>query len=196
MDFRCLTAKEVVCKVEGVGENAEKSGVVRLLLYHDPTVDRSILNETVGEFGWQALHYKQDGALCCRLGIDKYYASKQRNPYFIWRSGVGRKRFENDHGEQSSAFQRACVMWNIGEELYTAPQILVNANVERKNGYCMTDDRFFVTHLQVERMDTPERKKRITELTIERRWKDKQSGQWQREIAFDWKRQDADGEDC
>ena len=191
MEFRGLTAEEVVCKVEGLGER-ESGGYAKLLLYHDPTVDRAILNETVGSFGWQAYHYKQDGLLCCRVGIDKYHASKQRNPCFLWRSGVGRKRFEEDQGESSSAFQRACAMWGIGEELYTAPRILVSANVYRnKKGYHVTDDIFKVLHMQVEKL--PPGKKCITELVIARYWKDQQ-GAWQQELAFDWKKNHADSE--
>ena len=182
MEFRDLKASEIQCRIVGIWEDS-----VKLLLYRDPRTDSAILTEGVGNLQWQRTEGRCGNDWVCSVGVNLYYNEPRRNPVFTWKSGVGQPRFPGDlKGESSEAFQRACVEFGIGAELYSAPPIVItDVNTRMVKGSRVTDDRFRVSHIAVE-------EKCITELTIERYRKDEQ-GAWQRAIAFDWKR-NADSE--
>lgn len=184
MVFRDLKASEIQCRIVSIEEDR-----VKLLLCRDPRTDSSILTEGVGNLQWQRTEGRCGNDWVCSVGVNLYYNEPRRNPVFTWKSGVGQPRFPGDlKGESSEAFQRACVEFGIGAELYTAPPILITGVKTRLvEGKFVTDERFRVSHISIE-------KKRITELTIVRFWKDEQ-GAWQCATAFDWKRTNADGED-
>ena len=182
MEFRDLKASEIQCRIVSIEEDR-----VKLLLCRDPRTDSAILTEGVGNLQWQRTEGRCGNDWVCSVGVNLYYNEPRRNPVFTWKSGVGLPRFPGDlKGESSEAFQRACVEFGIGAELYSAPPILItDVKTRLVEGKFVTDERFRVSHISIE-------KKRIMELTIERYRKDEQ-GAWQRAIAFDWKR-NADSE--
>ena len=114
--FRDLRADEIECRVA----QAKESGV-SLLLYKDARCDQTILDETVGEFGWQRMHTR-DNANCVVSLWDK---EKQM---WISKEDTGTEsNTEKEKGLASDSFKRACFNWGIGRELYTAPFIWIKA---------------------------------------------------------------------
>lgn len=115
--FRDLRADEIECRVAQAKENG-----VSLLLYKDARCDQTILDETVGEFGWQRAHTR-DNANCVVSIWDK---EKQQ---WISKEDTGTEsNTEKEKGLASDSFKRACFNWGIGRELYTAPFIWINAS--------------------------------------------------------------------
>lgn len=114
--IRLLEPSDIEVRAQQV---TEKGAV--LLLYKNARVDMAILDEIFGVFGWQREHFFKDGKNYCRVSIwDK---EKQA---WIAKEDVGVKsNTEEDKGEASDAFKRACVNIGIGRELYTAPFILI-----------------------------------------------------------------------
>ena len=114
--FRDLRADEIECRVA----QAKESGV-SLLLYKDARCDQTILDETVGEFGWMRSHTR-DNANCVVSLWDK---EKQM---WISKEDTGTEsNTEKEKGLASDSFKRACFNWGIGRELYTAPFIWIKA---------------------------------------------------------------------
>lgn len=103
------------------------------MLYKNARVDMAILDEIFGVFGWQREHFFKEGKNYCRVSIwDK---EKQA---WIAKEDVGVKsNTEEEKGEASDAFKRACVNIGIGRELYTAPFIWVPVD----NGEITSDTR-------------------------------------------------------
>lgn len=117
--FRDLIADEIECRVA----QAKASGV-SLLLYKDARCDQTILDETVGEFGWQRTHTR-DNANCI---VSLWDEKKQQ---WISKEDTGTEsNTEKEKGLASDSFKRACFNWGIGRELYTAPFIWI------KSEYC------------------------------------------------------------
>lgn len=137
MKFRELKAQEIEVRPAMVKENG-----VALLLYKDARVDQRILDETVGAENWQRSHDVINGKLFCRVGI-----RIERGDMFewVWKQDVGvPSNTEPVKGEASDSFKRACTNWGIGRELYTAPFIWAEADVEQVNNKWTTYDRFYV----------------------------------------------------
>lgn len=112
--FRDLRADEIECRVA----QAKGTGV-SLLLYKDARCDQNILDETVGAFGWQRQH-SRDNANCIVSIWDK---EKQQ---WISKEDTGTEsNTEKEKGLASDSFKRACFNWGIGRELYTAPFIWI-----------------------------------------------------------------------
>lgn len=112
--FRDLRADEIECRVA----QANEYGVV-LLLYKDARCDQNILDETVGEFGWQRSHTR-DNANCIVSIWD------ERKQQWISKEDTGTEsNTEKEKGLASDSFKRACFNWGIGRELYTAPNIKI-----------------------------------------------------------------------
>lgn len=112
--FRDLKADEIECRVAQAKANG-----VSLLLYKDARADMTILDETVGVFGWQRQHCR-DNANCVVSIWDK---EKQQ---WISKEDTGTEsNTEKEKGLASDSFKRACFNWGIGRELYTAPFIWV-----------------------------------------------------------------------
>lgn len=168
MKFRNLTADEVECRVA----TCKESGC-SLLLYKDARADMKILDETVGAENWQRKHEVVNGNLFCTVSIwDK---EKQQ---WISKEDVGVESFtEKEKGQASDSFKRACVNWNIGRELYTAPFIWIDSNKAKmvnKNGKWSTYDTFEVRDMKVD--DGV-----ISELIIE--------NVTQKKVVFTWKKE-------
>lgn len=157
MEFRALTKDEIKCRV---GQISQKKGAVNLLLYKDARVDMEILDETVGTHLWQREHYECKGNLFCKVGI-------LVNDQWVWKSDVGTEsNTEEEKGEASDSFKRACTNWGIGRELYKAPVIWIDA----ESAKCKQDEnqkwkcfsKFKVTQIEYDE------KRNITKLEIGR----------------------------
>ena len=113
--FRDLRADEIECRVAQANEYG-----VNLLLYKDARCDQNILDETVGEFGWQRNHTR-DNANCI---VSIWDEKKQQ---WISKEDTGTEsNTEKEKGLASDSFKRACFNWGIGRELYTAPTIKIS----------------------------------------------------------------------
>lgn len=122
--FRLLTADEIECRIGDVGAKG-----VSLLLYKDARVDANILDETVGPYNWKKL-YTRDNANCI---VSLWDANKGE---WISKEDTGTEsNYEKEKGLASDSFKRACFVWGIGRELYSAPFIYVPCETEKdQNG--------------------------------------------------------------
>ena len=113
--FRDLRADEIECRVAQANEYG-----VNLLLYKDARCDQNILDETVGEFGWQRCHTRENANCIVSIWDEK----KQQ---WISKEDTGTEsNTEKEKGLASDSFKRACFNWGIGRELYTAPTIKIS----------------------------------------------------------------------
>ncbi len=143
--FRDLTAGDVECRIGMCKENG-----LQLLLYKDARVDMNILDESVGQERWQREHYEVKGNLYCRVGI-------RFESGWVWKADCGTEsNTEEQKGEASDSFKRACVNWGIGRELYTAPYIWIPVTECTKitppangKGSHKCSDSFTVTELEI-----------------------------------------------
>lgn len=117
LNFRTLNADEIDVRVAQISEKG-----AQLLLYKDARCDMNILDETVGAFGWQRVH-SRDNANCTVM----IYNEATHN--WIVKEDTGTEsNTEAAKGLASDSFKRACVNWGIGRELYTAPFIWIPAS--------------------------------------------------------------------
>ena len=140
-NIRLLRADEIECRVGMISEKG-----LSLLLYKDARVDMKILDEVYGPFNWQRKHEMIGGNLYCTVSIwDK---EKQQ---WISKMDVGTKsNTEQEKGEASDSFKRACFSHGIGRELYTAPFIWIGAekvSIKRKNDRYTTYDKFKISSI-------------------------------------------------
>ena len=139
--FRNLKANEIECRVSQI-----KTVWVTLLLYKDARCDMNILDETVGQYGWQREH-QRDNANCIVSIWDK------EKEQWISKEDTGTQSFtEKEKGLASDSFKRACFNWGIGRELYTSPFIKITPNKENeffeKNGKFKTWSKFKVSEVE------------------------------------------------
>lgn len=151
--FRNLTADEIDCRIGAIKGNG-----LSLLLYKDARCDMNILDETVGNFGWQR-HHSRDNANCI---VSIYDATKAE---WIEKEDTGTEsNTEAEKGLASDSFKRACFNWGIGRELYTAPFIWISADYckieKNEKGRLYCNDRFYVSEI------TYSQKDEITSLVI------------------------------
>ena len=134
--FRKLRADEMECRVA----QTTKEGKLLLLLYKDARVDQKLLDEKFGIFGWQRHHELIDGNLYCTVSV--------KNPEtgeWVSKQDVGTKsKTEEEKGQASDSFKRACFNLGIGRELYSAPSIWVNKGDYNANDKGSTYDKFTV----------------------------------------------------
>ena len=117
--IRLLRADEIECRIGMINEKG-----LSLLLYKDARVDMKILDEVYGQFNWQRKHEVIGGNLYCTVSI--WDDEKQQ---WISKMDVGTKsNTEQEKGEASDSFKRACFSHGIGRELYTAPFIWISAD--------------------------------------------------------------------
>ena len=144
MEFRTLTEKDIDVRVAMVKENG-----VSLLLYKDARVDMDILDESVGAYNWKREHTFKDGKLYCSVSIwDK---EKQQ---WISKEDVGTEsNTEQEKGQASDSFKRACFNWGIGRELYTAPFIWIKPEDckiwQDSKGFLKCTDKFTVEKIEI-----------------------------------------------
>lgn len=159
-NFRTLTASDTECRVQSIGKNKNGEGAwASLLLYKNARIDRAILDETCGKFGWQSKYELIDGKLFCSISI------KSPDGEWISKQDVGTEsNTEKEKGQASDALKRAAFAWGIGVELYTGPKIFVQLGAgeyQENNGKVYSRVSFGVTQ-----MDVDEATRRITALVI------------------------------
>lgn len=161
--FRDLRADEIEVRVA----QANAYGV-SLLLYKDARCDQNILDETVGEFGWQRTHTR-DNANCI---VSLWDAGKGQ---WVSKEDTGTEsNTEKEKGLASDSFKRACFNWGIGRELYTAPNIKISpydCAIKEHNGKHKCYDAFEIEAIRIE-------KKRIVGLAIRNATTGKRCFQW------------------
>lgn len=115
--FRRLKAGEIDARIQQV----TAGGSALVLLYKDARCDMRLLDETVGALHWQRSHEVIGGRLYCTVSI--YDADTS---HWVSKSDVGTESLtEQEKGQASDSFKRACFNWGIGRELYTAPTIFI-----------------------------------------------------------------------
>lgn len=130
--MRKLTADEIECRIAQVNSKG-----CSLLLYKTARVDRAILDEEFGTFGWQNDFKVIDGKMYGGIGI--YNKDLQQ---WLWRWDCGTEsNTEAEKGQASDCFKRAGFKWGIGVELYTAPFIWYSCTTEKnaKGKYELTE---------------------------------------------------------
>lgn len=124
ISFRKLKADEIECRVGQKSKDGKKYSV---LLFKTARVDQSFLDEVVGAENWQSEHYQVKDKDFCKIGIRIDRGDKSE---WVWKSDCGAEtNVEAEKGESSDAFKRAGFMWGIGRELYSAPQIWIDASI-------------------------------------------------------------------
>lgn len=152
--FRPLEAEDIEIRVAQVTQKG-----VSLLLYKTARTDANLLDEVVGENGWQNDFRVIDGVLFGGIGI-------RANGEWVWKWDCGTEsNTEKEKGEASDAFKRAGFKWGIGRELYTAPFVWIDSgkceiNQNSRTNKLETKDRFRVAEISYEGG-------KITNLTIE-----------------------------
>lgn len=87
----------------------------QFLIYKDARVDKRILDETFGIFGWRNRYETINNHLYCT--VDIWDENKKE---WISKCDCGTEsNTEKEKGEASDAFKRACFNIGIGRELYT-----------------------------------------------------------------------------
>lgn len=143
IEFRPLKAGEVETRVSMVKETG-----VQLLLFKDARCDMRLLDEVVGPENWENEYKEIGGSLYCGVTV-----RVDGIPVTKWNNG-SESNTEAEKGRASDAFKRACFMWGIGRELYTAPFIWVPASKceisQGRNGRPQCRTRFVVAHMAVD----------------------------------------------
>lgn len=160
--FKPLQAEDIECRVAQVN----KDNSVNLLLYKTARTDANILDDVIGQFGWQCEFKEVNGVVYCGIGI------RTPNDEWIWKWDAGSEsNVEKEKGQASDAFKRAGFKWGIGRELYNSPRIRVKAeNAGVQDGKCFTP-------FKVETIEYDE-SGNITKLVIIHAWKE--------DILFQW----------
>ena len=151
IEFRDLKADEIDVRIAMV-----KQSGVSLLLYKDARVDQIILDETVGNLGWQR-HHSRDNKNCIIAIWD------EEKKQWIEKEDTGTESFsEAEKGVASDSFKRSGFNWGIGRELYTAPFIWISSDkckIEPYQNKFICKDQFKVEKIEI-------KDKVITGLTI------------------------------
>ena len=122
--MRKLTADEIECRVAQVSSKG-----CSLLLYKTARVDRAILDEEFGQFGWQNDFKVIDGKMYGGIGIYSNDLSE-----WLWRWDCGTEsNTEAEKGQASDCFKRAGFKWGIGVELYSAPFIWLDIETKKND---------------------------------------------------------------
>ncbi len=136
--MRTLQANEIECRV-----GTQTDTGVSLLLYKDARVDMRMLDEVYGSSNWERYHEVVNGNLFCTVRV-----WDSEKGCWVSKQDVGTKsNTEEEKGEASDSFKRACFNWGIGRELYTAPFIWVNITKDDLNNKGKVKTSFFVREI-------------------------------------------------
>lgn len=156
INFRMLNADEIEVRVQSV-----KNGKATMLLYMNSRVVTDLLDETVGNMNWCSEFQSVDGKVICRIGI-----WDEDKGMFIYKSDTGSEsNIEAEKGQFSDCYKRCLSRWGVNE-LYTAPNIVIDDDGYGNRGY-------YVKYIRYADMD-----RRIIELHIANKF-DK--------VVFSWK---------
>ena len=167
--IRALRPDEVELRVAKV----TKTGA-QFLLYKDSRVDKRILDETFGIFGWQNKYEVVNDNLYCTVQI---WDDEKKE--WISKCDCGVESYaEKEKGEASDAFKRACFNVGIGRELYTKIFIFIKGITEpdpnNQSKYVLSDPFAKYTFSE---MKVDKEKEKIVRLSIQ----DKEG-----KIVFSW----------
>jgi len=155
LKFRLLRPDEIECRPQSV-----KNGKCNLLLYMNSRVVTDLLDETIGNMNWCSEFQSVDGKVICRIGIwddDK--------KMFIYKSDTGSEsNIEAEKGQFSDCYKRCLSRWGVNE-LYTAPNIVVDDDGYGNRGY-------YVSYIRYD-----ESSRKISELHIKNKF-DKEIFSW------------------
>lgn len=122
--FRTLNPDEVELRVAQSRKTDKGHVWAQYLIYKDARVDQKLLDETVGSLRWKKDYTFLDGKLYCTVSIWNDELKE-----WISKQDVGTEsNTEKEKGQASDAFKRACFVWGIGRELYSAPDIRIWLN--------------------------------------------------------------------
>lgn len=121
LNFRKLMADEIQVRPT----DTRKKGSCMLLLYQDARCAMNILDETVGQFGWQKRYENINGNIYCGIAIKDTDTNE-----WIWKYDCGaftaKEEDMQSKADASDATKRAAVCWGIGRELYATPKLKIN----------------------------------------------------------------------
>ena len=118
LKFRKLRADEIQVRPT----DTKRKGSCLLLLYQDARCAMNILDETVGQFGWQKQYENINGNIYCGIAINN-------EGEWVWKWDCGaftaKEEDMQSKADASDATKRAAVCWGIGRELYATPKIKI-----------------------------------------------------------------------
>ena len=150
---RLLKAEEIECRTGSKSKDQKKQSI---LLYKTARTDMDILDEVFGSANWKTTHYEVKGKDFCMIEVrikfedDSYLMPEQKSITYEWvgKSDCGKdfqrvaedsedtkKKGLNEYekSESSDSLKRAGFCWGIGRELYSAPDIWIDADISVKS---------------------------------------------------------------
>lgn len=124
---RLLKAEEIECRV---GQKTKDGSKYTVLLYKTSRTDMDILDEVFGSENWKSTHYEVKGKDFCMIEV----RIPREDGFHDWvgKSDCGSEsNIEAEKGEASDAFKRAGFQWGIGRELYSAPKIWLEKDIDQ-----------------------------------------------------------------
>lgn len=150
-------------EVEVRAANVTAKGA-QFLIYKDARVDKRILDETFGIFGWRNRYETINNNLYCT--VDIWDEDKKE---WISKCDCGTEsNTEKEKGEASDAFKRACFNIGIGRELYTKIFIFIagitKPDPNREGKFILTNpyEKYSVAEMLVDKI-----REKITKLIIQ-----------------------------
>ena len=135
LEFRTLTASEIECRADVVGNFIEIS------LHNKAHTCTSILNETVGPMNWEKEYTNGNKNCVVRIW------DKDKNMMISKEDCGGPLTDKDGHkGQASNGFKRVCALgWGLGIELYSQPQIKLprtdsNVIYDNKNNIVVSEE--------------------------------------------------------
>lgn len=123
-NIRLLKAEEIECRV---GQQTKDKSKYTVLLYKTARTDMDILDEIFGKDNWQVDYSMIGSMLFCTISV----WSEERQCWVCKSSNGTESNMEAEKGQASDAFKRAGFMLGIGRELYSAPQIWLEKEVDQ-----------------------------------------------------------------
>ena len=121
---RLLKAEEIECRV---GQQTKDKSKYSVLLYKTARTDMDILDEVFGVDNWQVDYSMIGQMLFCTISV----WSDVRNCWIRKSSNGTESNMEAEKGQASDAYKRAGFMVGIGRELYSAPRIWLDKDVDQ-----------------------------------------------------------------
>lgn len=109
-----------------VNQFSKQKPICSCVAYIDARDVMDILDEAVGQDGWQDVYTSIDNKLFCSIGI-------KIDGEWVWKQDCGTEsNNEQEKGQVSDAFKRAAVKWGVGRFLYSLPIEYLDANEVKK----------------------------------------------------------------
>ena len=121
---RLLKAEEIECRV---GQQTKDKSKYSVLLYKTARTDMDILDEVFGVDNWQVDYSMIGQMLFCTISV----WSDVRGCWIRKSSNGTEGNIEADKSKASDAYKRAGFMVGIGRELYSAPRIWLDKDVDQ-----------------------------------------------------------------